>query len=1025
MRLRTSMFAALLALFAGNAIAARIYVTTETPGIGTGACSLQEAIYSSVLHDTLDGIHGIAIDATDQGNPPDHFITTGCAMGDGNDTIVLPTDGKLTMIGSLQPLGFVDGDAYNIFGPTATPVIFSNITIEGNGAMLQWDSTTSGNVRLFAVGTASIKTPNGTASGTGSLTLRNVYIKGFHVKGGNGGFAGGGGGLGAGGAIYLGPQSSATIENSTFESNGAVGGNGGSADDFNPGGGGGGGLSGNGGGGGVLQGADQGSAALGGGGGGARGDGGKAAGDNNSGVIAGGGGGGTVFAGADAHLQGGDAIGGPGGYLCGGNGGDQGNDGHDAKCDGGGGGGAGFAPGTVLPDSIGSGGKGKYGGGGGGGWHDGGDGGFGGGGGAGILASDFGPISGGNGGFGGGGGGIGGNPGFPLPGQDPGKGGAFGGNADRSYGGGGGALGGAIFSDGGTLTIHNSTFYDNYVTRGVSGGGSADNGGDGGGAVFVHNADLVIVDATFSNNQSTGSGGAIVADTDTDTHGLTIQNTIVANNGANECLTKGSVQTSGFASFANLITSNGSGSFAPCPGVTLTDDPQLGPLQDNGGFTLTMAIPFNGIAMSAGDAVTSLATDQRGAARPQAGGFDIGAYQICRQLLGGGMIVQMFCGETTFAGYPTTSLTIMSSTSSGGTVTPAPGTYTEPQNTVEVLSAAPAPGYYLKNWTGNVAQPNSLTTTIIIGDQAQTVTANFQLHDFTLAATPTSLMLPLGGATATSDITATALGDFDDQITLTATGQPTGVAASLSANPLTPVDGTPATSTLAIAVGPSVIPQSFTETITGNSTGLSGALTHSAQVDVTFVITADALVKIINQDLALGCIVNSGLAQSLIAKVNAYQTLASGGHNRGAANVLAAFQYEVEAQIGHHIVTSCTDPVGGNAFDTGATLIADAQALQATLGTQVKASPILGTVASATDSGAAGRTVNLRSGKTLVATTTTDAVGFYYFDPTGLTPGAQYTVKVTIPKGYKSTSPASQTFTWSANPVVLAQFMLN
>jgi len=133
----------------------------------------------------------------------------------------------------------------------------------------------------------------------------------------------------------------------------------------------------------------------------------------------------------------------------------------------------------------------------------------------------------------------------------------------------------------------------------------------------------------------------------------------------------------------------------------------------------------------------------------------------------------------------------------------------------------------------------------------------------------------------------------------------------------------------------------------------------------------------------------------------------------------------VQAQIGHHIVTSCTDPVGGNAFDTGATLIADAQSLQATLGAQVKSAPIVGSVTSANDAGAAGRTANLLSGKSVIATASTDAVGFYYFDPTGLTPGAQYTVKVTIPKGYKSTSPASQTFTWSANPVVLADFVLN
>ena len=164
-----------LGMAAHNGTAATIYVTTTQPGIGTGACSLQEAIYSSVLHDTLDGTHGIAIDSTD----PDHFITTGCVLGAGNDTIVLPTNGVL-MMNTL-----VDGDAYNPYGPTATPLISSTITIEGHGATLQWDTTATGNVRLFAIGAVSIKTPNGTASGTGSLTLRNVYVKGFHAKGGD------------------------------------------------------------------------------------------------------------------------------------------------------------------------------------------------------------------------------------------------------------------------------------------------------------------------------------------------------------------------------------------------------------------------------------------------------------------------------------------------------------------------------------------------------------------------------------------------------------------------------------------------------------------------------------------------------------------------------------------------------------------------------------------------------------------------------------------------------------------------
>jgi len=74
---------------------------------------------------------------------------------------------------------FWDRDAHNPFGLMATPIIFTNITIPGNGATLQWTGT--GNSRLFAVGSASIfdTLDNKPVSETGALTLESVYIKGF------------------------------------------------------------------------------------------------------------------------------------------------------------------------------------------------------------------------------------------------------------------------------------------------------------------------------------------------------------------------------------------------------------------------------------------------------------------------------------------------------------------------------------------------------------------------------------------------------------------------------------------------------------------------------------------------------------------------------------------------------------------------------------------------------------------------------------------------------------------------------
>jgi hypothetical protein len=665
------------------ATAATIFVTITDERISSGpGCSLQEAIYSSVLHATFDGTHGVAIDATD----PDDFIPTQCELGTGNDTIVLPTNGLLQMSTTL------DGDAYNPYGPTATPIIFSTITIEGHGATLKWAGT--GNARLFAVGPATIHdTPNGTVSGTGNLTLRNVEIQGFHVKGGNGS-RGGGGGLGAGGAVYL-QNGSLTLENTTFDGNSAVGGNGGGRGEA----GGGGGLGGNGG----VD--NEGSAgSIGGGGGGARGSGGP----GSSGA---GGGGGTVFSGVSGP------AGGAGGYLCGGNGGGDGNDGQAGNCPGGGGGGGGLCafcgPGGVLTED-GDGGDGAYGGGGGGGAGNGGNGGFGGGGGAGASCAMH-PCAG-HGGFGGGGG-------------NGGDGGAFGGNSRSDAGGGGGALGGAIFNDSGTVTIRNSTFSNNSVTRGPGGDTHADNGGDAGGAIFSRNGSTTIVDCTISGNQSTGSGAGVVVYEDGSSTSFTLDDTIIAKNGANECFFTGSVAHAGTH---NLVMSNGSGTqpFGPCDGVVTNTDPGLQSLQLNApGSTPTMEIPFGSAAMSAADVGialggTSLDTDQRSVERPQAGGWDIGAFQVCRRKLGPS-IEPAPCVVTTNPG-TTEPLTIQSSP--GGTTNPAAGSYDVPALSVVGLTATPSVGYVFVDWTGEVTDPTDPSTTIVM-DQPQTVKAEFALEE--------------------------------------------------------------------------------------------------------------------------------------------------------------------------------------------------------------------------------------------------------------------------------------------------------
>ncbi len=330
--------AGLLAMGTVPAAANVILVTTTEQKISSNnpadrdyrpGCSLQEAIFSA-NHDANTAIAGYTTTTREP-----IMVTTQCAAGSGADIIVLPVRATFLLT---KPVD----DADNPLGPTATPLIQSPIAIRANGSTLQAAPASElfTYFRLFSVG------------GFGDLTLTRAFVRGFVVKGGDGGAGGGGGGMGAGGAIYV-FGGRLTVETSTFEGNGAIGGNGGGPNRASGGGGGGGGgLHGQGGPGtAVVSGCDR---EPGGGGGGSRGNG-----RSGESCFNGGPGGGTVSGGSFG-----------GGFRCGGNGGspggstssELGDDGDAAACAGGGGGGGWEG---IL--TSGNGGYGAYGGGAGGG----------------------------------------------------------------------------------------------------------------------------------------------------------------------------------------------------------------------------------------------------------------------------------------------------------------------------------------------------------------------------------------------------------------------------------------------------------------------------------------------------------------------------------------------------------------------------------------------------------------------------------------------------------------------------------
>jgi len=166
-----------------------------------------------------------------------------------------------------------------------------------------------------------------------------------------------------------------------------------------------------------------------------------------------------------------------------------------------------------------------------------------------------------------------------------------------------------------TATIVDSTISGNYsafVTGGVANTGAA----------------LTISNSTVAFNHAhtaTTPGGSVAVGLYTTL--ATLQSSIIAKNSAGAEADMSSPGGSTMLGSGNLIMVTVAGTTAPAG--TLTDDPLLGALADNGGPTQTHALPFGGPAIGTGNNLARLPSDQRGPgfARSTAGKADIGAFQ--------------------------------------------------------------------------------------------------------------------------------------------------------------------------------------------------------------------------------------------------------------------------------------------------------------------------------------------------------------------------------------------------------------
>jgi large repetitive protein len=270
---------------------------------------------------------------------------------------------------------------------------------------------------------------------------------------------------------------------------------------------------------------------------------------------------------------------------------------------------------------------------------------------------------------------------------------------------GGGNGGGVYDSDTLTLTLTPVTsnsadgdgggIYDNgllaTLTNVTVGGNSAGAAGNGGG-LFTSGVAIVVSGTTFSGNSAGGNGGAIYNNglggtlTNVTVSGNTSPTAVVYNFGDTlnfvdstiASNTGGGIQTLDGAgattTLANTIVANNgtnctgattnSGTNLQFPGSTCgagipTADPLLQPLANNGGPTMTMALTAGSPAIDAGTTgcPPTPATDQRGIARPQGLGCDVGAFEL-----------QPGGGPT-----PTPTLTPTPTSTPTPTLTPSPG----------------------------------------------------------------------------------------------------------------------------------------------------------------------------------------------------------------------------------------------------------------------------------------------------------------------------------------------------------------
>jgi hypothetical protein len=240
-------------------------------------------------------------------------------------------------------------------------------------------------------------------------------------------------------------------------------------------------------------------------------------------------------------------------------------------------------------------------------------------------------------------------------------------SANKAWGGNGGVIaslvapgglgrGGAICNQG-TLNATNCTLTANAVTGGQGAGSSSfgnASGGDGDGGGLYNAGAATLVNLTWATNSANGGAGGFSSYPIPASPGLSLGGAICNSNGTvNLYNTIVAGSTSGSNCWGtvldyghNLSSDNSAGFYMP--GSLNNTDPILGPLDDYGGPTLTMALLTGSPAIDGGSTATAPATDQRGRTRPYGAAADIGAFESSAPFIVKGNLVGAL-GVVTFS----------------------------------------------------------------------------------------------------------------------------------------------------------------------------------------------------------------------------------------------------------------------------------------------------------------------------------------------------------------------------------------